>query len=191
MVFFSKTILTAFAWGLLLVAFVAGCGKQAQKAEEGEGGDQEGAVEGGALVGAGEGWTRVQEEPAWVKNPPGKDGTFRFVLVRRSNLVELATERNDQLAPRDAEKKIAAFLAGIAKEDGEAIASSAAKAMKPVARVVKYTPSPRGKEEIPGSSLAEAWCLWEVPLDAILDVIPEENREAVGKKLATAVSFSD
>jgi len=44
---------------------------------------------------------------------------------------------------------------------------------------------------IPGSALAEAWCLWEAPLGPLLDWCPEQSRGKAKEMLSGAVTFAE
>ncbi|MHC5079573.1 MAG: hypothetical protein ACYTHN_11170 [Planctomycetota bacterium] len=132
----------------------------------------------------------VSEEPGWAKTPPGREGVFRFVLVRRSNLESLAKQRAEMFAKGDAERALAKRLAGAAGEEAAAKAGKAgAERMRAVRRAVSFRmkESPPGKDAPPGNSIATAWVLWEVEVEVLLAALPEASRKAALKVLVNPV----
>ena len=63
--------------------------------------------------------------------------------------------------------------------------------MEALARAVSFTPPPPAREEFPGASLPEAWCLWETRIDGILKHVPEEERKDASERLGAAAGTSD
>ncbi|MHC5039141.1 MAG: hypothetical protein ACYTHM_17670, partial [Planctomycetota bacterium] len=162
--------------GMMAVVFLWNCGGSRQGRKSAKAFDDS--------VWSPDRWVKVEEEPDWVAAPPVKAEWVRFVLVRRSNLERLAKDRAEMFAKGDAENWVKdCLLNKIEAEMAGKIAKTAAENMKPVRKAVWFQPSPRGREHIPGSSMATAWILWEAPLEKIIQGIPEEEREAVRKAL--------
>ena len=116
-------------------------------------------------------WVSIEGEPAWVTAPPARDGWFRLVTTRRSNLRRIATSRVGSQAEREitdaVRERVAAVLdAARAAAIAERVVGRTAL-VEHACKEEVLTPDP-----VPGNTMCTAWGLWEVPVAELLDVSP-------------------
>lgn len=134
-------------------------------------------------------WSWLEEvtaEPAWAKAPLAWPGHVPVVQVRRSNLPELAKQRSAKLGEADVAKTLAARLTAVLGAEGAAAAGArGARRREVVRKAIHDAPPAAGREAVPGARLVTVWTLWQVPLDLILEGVPEDRREAARVALTT------
>jgi hypothetical protein len=127
-------------------------------------------------VGSGT-WSPVPAEPAWVANPPAREGHLRFVASGQSDLRSIAAHGNRPSAEKDAAGFVeSALLPVVGAEDAAKAAAAAGASLRMIERACREELLTRNV--VPGNSLCTAWALWEIPLDPILAALPEEKRTA-------------
>jgi hypothetical protein len=128
-------------------------------------------------------WTPLAGEPAWVKNPPPRDGYLRVVGESASDLRDIATTK---ALPYDAhDRRVREPLTPIVGEDAAKLASKVAnKNAKLLARATREEDGPNPR--LIGSHFVQAWALWEVAIDDVVADLPADKRDAARAALAAS-----
>lgn len=130
-------------------------------------------------------WVPIGGEPAWVADPPTREGTRRIVVTGKSNLRSIAAHEHRPFPDKVFHKNIREAFAPLLG-DADAAAAAAAHAieqMKLLQRACKDEVLTR--RMVPGNTLSTVWALWELPLDDAVAPLPEEHRAAARDLLAT------
>jgi hypothetical protein len=130
-------------------------------------------------------WAAAAAEPAWVKDPPPRDGWLRVVGESVSDLRDIATTK---ATPDEAlEQRVGATLTPIVGADAAKRATkTASKASRLVARATREENGP--DPTIIGSHFVRAWALWEVSIDDVVADLPVEKRDAARAALRAATA---
>lgn len=129
-------------------------------------------------------WQRLDAPPAWYAAPPARQGYVRLAL-RTFGEMPAATSRAALAATRsDVRERL---LARLAPAVGFRVASAAADRgidrIAPVQRADWFRrPFPLDGHR-PDTRVTTIWTLWEVPMAAMLEQVPEDLREAASVAL--------
>lgn len=124
-----------------------------------------------------DGWEQFEAVPTWVTEPPVEEGKLCAVDVGLSNLLSLAYDPD--LVPRDRLNlrwQIERRLRRLLGEGAQAPALAGARAATVVRKGYHLK---RAKDtKVVGGQVYSAFVLWETPLSAVLEAIPEAQRDA-------------
>jgi hypothetical protein len=119
-------------------------------------------------------WVPIAGEPAWVAAPPKEKGVLRFVASNQSNLRSIIFDLGGPFAETEAMTEVRARLipaGGEAMEAALAAIPGNLRLLERACRKEVLTTDP-----VPGNTLCTGWALWELPLDPVVDALPEEWR---------------
>lgn len=126
-------------------------------------------------------WEKVSTEPAWASNPPQKTGKLRFATAEWSQPMDFAKANAGLRALWDVRWQIQAPLKPIVGNDLAFRAGLTGATWRVLLRhAIQSAPAERGSERVVARSL------WEVPIDRILETLPEAKREAARQALESA-----
>ena len=119
-------------------------------------------------------WEPVTARPAWVEAPPSTDGRMTLATVMTSDRSDVAKVDAWVVTGHLGWSVASKVRSLLGSEGAERVANAAESWRTPVRRALL---EPKDRD-------CTAWTLWEVPLEALLDVVPPEKREAARALLA-------
>lgn len=134
-------------------------------------------------VGSGT-WVEAASLPAWTSGPDAQPGVLRFVADAKSNLRSIVTIPGRPSAEKDATAAVRAALEPVlGAEAATAAAARVPEFLEMTERACRE--EVLTKDPVPGNTLCTAWALWELPIDAFVETVPQEKRAAAKAALET------
>ncbi len=124
-----------------------------------------------------DGWEELESVPAWVTDPPAREGWIRAVDVGQSNRLDLAYGSDRVLRERlNLRWRIEKSLRPVLGEAARAPAIAGAKAATVVRKGFHLKRAER--PQTVGGQVYSVFVLWETPLSVVLGAIPEVQHDA-------------
>jgi hypothetical protein len=125
----------------------------------------------------------IDGEPAWVKNPPPRDGYVRVVGESASDVRDIATTKAWPFQAN--ERRIGGALTPIVGDTSARHATKLANShLTLLARATREEDGPNPL--VLGNHFVQAWALWEVAIDDVVAELPADKRDAARAALTAS-----